>query len=134
MEIVVRAWFKDPESEESQYMAKAIKALGLRPSNAMSSMHYYDSFVPSVPDAYSENFDHRYVFWMEGKDETKERANLKAFILISKWMGGYVEISIANMDFYHLGVYIGNQGTDSELTWEQSEKLKLAGLKHPLDR
>ncbi len=133
MDIVVRVWFKGIAGDSAK-MDKAIVALGLRPSNAMPSYNYYDPYTPRTPDEYSKRFDHRYVFWTEGKDSVKERADLKAFILLGKWFGGYVEVSIAGMDFYHLGDYIGTHGSDTDLTWEQSEKLKLAGLKHPLDR
>jgi hypothetical protein len=134
LDITARVWFKNPESENSQYMEKAIKALGLRPSNALPSLCYYDTHSQHNPDAYSARFDHRFVFWLEGKNPTTEGAALKAFIMLGKWLGGYVEVSIAGLDFYHLGDYIGNQIFAPELSWEQEEKLKMAGLKHPLDR
>ena len=133
MEMIARVWFKDPDSEGSQRFAKSIAALAIRNTNALPSMHDYHPYTPFTKDRYSEKFDHRYTFHLESKEPTKEQQAMKAFILLGKWCGGYVEVSIADMDFYHLGDYIGTGSMDSELSWEQSEKLKIAGLKHPLD-
>jgi hypothetical protein len=129
-----RVWFKDPKSEGSERFANSINALNIRNTNAQPSMYDYHPYTPFTEDRYSEKFDHRYTFFLESKNPTKAEQDMKAFILLGKWCGGYVEVSIADMDFYHLGEYIGTGSMDSHLSWEQEEKLKLAGLKHPLDK
>jgi hypothetical protein len=125
--ITARVWFKDPDSKNSLNFMTALLAVGIN--------RRYDAYSPTNhPDAYSKKFDHRYVFWAE--DTTWEsQMNMRTFLLLAKKCKGYIEVSIADLDFMHLGKYIGSHPLDPKdairATHEQA--LIAAGLNWILD-
>jgi hypothetical protein len=126
--ITARVWFKNPNGKNSMTFQAALLAVGIN--------RRYDAYDPCQRDhdAYSDRFDHRYVFWAE--DTTWEsQMNMRTFLLLAKKCKGYIEVSIADLDFMHLGKYIGSHPLDPKdairATHEQA--LIAAGLNWILD-
>lgn len=126
--ITARVWFKDPDSKNSLNFMTALLAVGIN--------RRYDAYSPTNhPDAYSKKFDHRYVFWVTD-NSWDSRSDMRTFLHLAKKCKGYVEVSIADLDFMHLGKYIGAHPLDPKETICEAHEQALikAGLNSILDK